>query len=389
MLEDERSLEPLLDWAERLSFSDLPGQVVHHARAVFIDHLAGLWAGRTEPEVLGIARWIERRGIIEDPLWLGLVLGIAAVAQELDEGHRESMGHPGSHVIPTVLATLYENPRITMEEALLALVVGYEVAARIASAGVPRSGSHPHGTWGTVGAAVARERLSGSPLRLRKAVLLASGTGLATAFSAPLEGRTVRNLYAGLSAFLGMLASEWKDDVSGIFSPTETLFSVWDGRDITRDLGSRYAITRNYFKTIAACRYVHGAVEAIEKIRGEYPFQRSDIDTVVVETYSPASKLSGAPFNTLSSKFSIPYAVLCAVDGRVRDLESFHEPLKLTSTDRGFLSRVIVKESKQMTQQLPKVRAVRVTMRLSGAGSAPKRCPYRRESGTALIPIKI
>lgn len=367
MLESEKSLKPLLEWAERVKYEDFPADVVAHARMVLMDQLAVLWAGRHEREVLGLARWAQRRGAFSDPWWLALVLGVAAVAQELDEGHRESMGHPASHVIPTIMATLAEAPERTMHDVLTALITGYEVAARIASAGVPRPGSHPHGTWGTIGAAAARAVLTGAQGSLRDAVYLAAGTGLATAFSAPLEGRTVRNLYAGLSAFFGMLACEWKDDVTGIFSPTETLFSDWHGEGIAEGLGSRYAITRNYFKTVAACRYVHGAIEAVEQIGEERRLDRSEVDAVTVETYAPASMLSGVPWNTLSSKFSIPYAVLCAVDRRARDFEAFHEPLELSAMDHAWLHRVHVMESQEMTRQLPAIRAVRVTIRFVDA----------------------
>lgn len=363
MLEAERSLEPLLDWAAQVTYEDFPPDVIAHARLVLMDQLAAMWAGRREREVVEIAQWVQRRETIGAPWWLGLVLGVAAVAQELDEGHRESMGHPGSHIIPTILATLWENPEKTMQDALTALIVGYEVSARIASAGVPRSGSHPHGTWGTIGAAVARGRLIGLQGSLRNAVYLAAGTGLATAFSAPIVGRTIRNLYAGLSAFLGTLACEWKDDVTGIFSPTETLFSAWSGDSIGTGLGSDYAITRNYFKTVAACRYVHGVIEAVEGIGEERQLVRSDVDSVTVETYAPASTLSGIPFNTISSKFSIPYAVLCAIDRRAHDMEAFHEPLGISAADQAWLARVQVRESGEMTRRLPHVRAVRVTVR--------------------------
>ncbi len=378
MLEAERSLEPLLDWAEGVTYEDFPADAIAHARVILLDQLASLWAGRHEREVLGIARWLQRRGTIDDPLWLGLVLGVAVVAQELDEGHRESMGHPGSHVVPTILARLHENPETTMRDALTALIIGYEVAARIASAGRPRPGSHPHGTWGTMGAAVARARLTGGQGHLREAVYLAAGTGLATAFSAPLAGRTVRNLYAGLSTFLGMLANEWNADVTGIFSPTETLFHDWDGADIAKGLGARFAITRNYFKTIAACRYVHGVIEAVEQIGEGRRLNRTDIERVTVETYAPASVLTGAPFNTLSSKFSIPYAVLCAVDGRAREAKAFHEPLELSAMDRAWLAKVNVLESEEMTQQLPHVRAVRVTVAFADGSECATRVSLPR-----------
>ena len=46
-------------------------------------------------------------------------------------------------------------------DALLAVILGYEAAARLGSAMRMRAGGHPHGTWGTVGAAVALWKLAG------------------------------------------------------------------------------------------------------------------------------------------------------------------------------------------------------------------------------------
>ena len=36
--------------------------------------------------------------------------------------------------------------------------------------------------------------------------------------------------------------------------------------EMTRDLGARYEIARNYFKRHACCRYNHGALDALDSI---------------------------------------------------------------------------------------------------------------------------
>ncbi len=356
MTDSERALIPLVDWASQVRYEDIPAPVREQARLIIYDLLAAIWAGKTEAEVAGLAHWANANQWLFEPLWQGCILGTSAVALEMDEGNRRTLGHPGSHVAPVMLAHLRDIP--SFEEFLRVFVVAYEVSARIARCGRPRPDAHPHGTWGTVGSAVAMALLASHDLR--DTILLASSTTIATAFTAALEGRTVRNLYAGLSALVGSLATQWSDVVAGIFAPTETMFSTWSGQALTEGLGTHFAVSENYFKTIAACRYVHGTVEAIENLRDELPLSRVHVDQVVVETYAPASQLSGLPHNTLSSKFSLPYAILKALEGKARDPRSFHEPLELTAEQTNLLRHIVVKENEEFTDLLPEVRKTRV-----------------------------
>ena len=79
---------------------------------------------------------------------------------ELDEGNQFGRGHPAIHVFPAVLA-MAEEGLFSGRDLILALVLGYEVGTRIGIAAKIRMSMHPHGTWGTVGAAVAVGKLTG------------------------------------------------------------------------------------------------------------------------------------------------------------------------------------------------------------------------------------
>src|SRR5215472_16355056 len=65
------------------------------------------------------------------PAAAGFANALAAAALDLDDGHRKSRGHPGAAVIPAVLA-VGDSPADA--EILRAVVVGYEIGIRIASA---------------------------------------------------------------------------------------------------------------------------------------------------------------------------------------------------------------------------------------------------------------
>lgn len=60
-------------------------------------------------------------------------------------------------------------------------MLGYEIGARIGIASNLRSAMHPHGSWGTVGAAAAVAKLAGADAaKMREVVNVASSLTLAT-----------------------------------------------------------------------------------------------------------------------------------------------------------------------------------------------------------------
>jgi hypothetical protein len=88
-----------------------------------------------------------------------LLNGLFGHGFEMDDTHIPSTTHPGSVVIPAALATL--RGRISGTKFLVAVVVGYEVMARVGFAAGPAHilrGFHPTGTVGVFGAAAAAAR---------------------------------------------------------------------------------------------------------------------------------------------------------------------------------------------------------------------------------------
>jgi 2-methylcitrate dehydratase PrpD len=77
---------------------------------------------------------------------------------ELDEGNQYARGHPAIHVVPALLAA----PRGDGAALLVALALGYEMGARVGIASKLNVAMHPHGTWGTLGAAVGIAKLHGA-----------------------------------------------------------------------------------------------------------------------------------------------------------------------------------------------------------------------------------
>lgn len=124
----------------------------------------------------------------------------------------------------------------------------------------------------------------------------------------------MRNTYAGLSNQLGLTA--WDLAESGFLPERDGIGTVYGGilaEDFSADamvvdLGTRWEIARNYFKRHAACRYTHGALDALAQIRAESgPIDPDAVRSVEVATYVWAAQLDHpAPETMLAAKFSCP-----------------------------------------------------------------------------------
>lgn len=161
-------LDHLSQFAAELDFDALPSAVQDQAGWILADTVGAIVGGSAEPELRALAGTLDATGPATLP-GLGrsastdvaaLVNGTAGTFLEMDEGNRFSRGHPAVHVIPAVLA-LAQQCGTDARAFMSAFVVGYEVGSRIGAASRLRASMHPHGTWGTIGAAAGCARLAG------------------------------------------------------------------------------------------------------------------------------------------------------------------------------------------------------------------------------------
>jgi 2-methylcitrate dehydratase PrpD len=184
------------------------------------------------------------------------------------EGNLHAGGHPGIQVVPLAWALTEQEGR-PGRDRLAAFVVGYEVSASIKRASAMRVAVHPHGTFGTIGAAVALARLLGYGPAVTRAIINVSATlGVAASRRALTTGATVRNVYIGLSGAMGWLAHMLVQ--SGFTGEPDAVGSVYgaiyaDGFDpaaaAARRLGEEFLLPGGFIKIHACGRYMHGALE--------------------------------------------------------------------------------------------------------------------------------
>lgn len=376
-------LEHWAAFATTFDATSMSPSLVTRTRQVVADSIAAIAAGSQEPEIAALVSTAAgadagvavigrgRRADIATAAFLG---GTAGTMLELDEGNQYARGHPGIHVVPAALAVGAERQR-SAHEVLAAIALGYEIGARIGYAAKLNPAMHPHGTWGTIGAAVCVARLQGADAaQMRDVINVASSLGLTTSRRTMLEGGTVRNAFAGFSNQLGIMA--WRLVSAGFTGEADGVGTVygrviadqWTPDLMTEALGSRWEIERNYFKRHACCRYNHGALDALAVALGKADgtVGADDISRIDVETYIWAAQLAGQePQNMLAAKFSLPFSIATTIVHGAATVPAFRAPALANDTIRKLARRVFVVEDPALTAQLPRLRPSRVRLTLT------------------------
>ena len=377
-------LEQWARFATALKYQDLPEAAVERTKQVLFDSIGAIAAGAQEPEVARLTEKLLKRGAVGEAAVIGahrraasgvaaFLNGLAGTMLEIDEGNQFARGHPGIHVIPAALAAAQERG-VSGRELLVAIALGYEIGSRIGIASKLRVTMHPHGTWGTVGAAVAVARLNGATFeQMVETINVASTLGLATSRRTMLEGGTVRNSFAGFSNEIGLRA--WDLVEAGFVGEADGVGTIFGSvaadnfrpDDMVAELGERWEIARNYFKRHAACRYNHGAIDALLSLVAKEggSIAPEAVDSIAVDTYVWAAQLDGAePRNMLAAKFSLPFTLATTIVNGAASIPAFRDPAREDEVTRELARRVSVKEDPALTSMLPGLRPARVTIHM-------------------------
>ena len=378
--EDNDTLDRVANFAATTKPSDLSADVIERAALILADCIGAIVGGAAEPDVAELTRRQTGDGpalVIGTSLtrsagMAALLNGTAGTTLEMDEGNQFCKGHPGMHTVPAALASA-AGRQITGRELLAAIAIGYDVGARVGISTQLRPSMHPHGTWGAICAATAVARILGATKdQMRHVISMSASLGLSTSRRTMLEGGTVRNIFAGVSGQMGVLAGDmvsagFTGDVDGVSQVFGHVVSdVFDDTAFAKDLGTRWEVSRNYFKMHSCCRYNHAALDALAIIQETHgPLDPETIDSVLVETYSLAVELDDpAPQNVLAGKFSVPFAIATTLVNRSTAVDSFTMTNVTNPVILDLAKHVKLVEDPAMTGCLPDKRPARVTITL-------------------------
>ena len=296
-----------------------PQQVDTQARWLVLDTLGCAIAGGRAPTVRA---WLDGQHLRADPFatagpapggpipGAAMAFAMAACWDEACEGHARAHGRPGVAALAAIWPWVHQ---LNWGQLLQALVLGYEVGARMGALLRIAPGMHVDANWPSLGsAAAAASALQLNAQQTLTAIHIAA-CQLPTSLYRPIQtGDTARNTYLGHAAMLGQMAAQAA--AAGISAPgnaIETHLQVayqkpaqagWEGSD-------DFEILSAYFKPYAAVRHVHYGAHAALGLRAQFDLDMLELMDLWV--YQEALTYCGVrqPQTPLQAQFSLSFGV--------------------------------------------------------------------------------
>jgi 2-methylcitrate dehydratase PrpD len=285
----------------------LPDEVVEKTKRHVLDTLAAmisgseLLPGRT---ALQFARAYGGREVATvvasnflcGPIEAAFTNGILAHADETDDSHSPSQSHPGCAVVPAALAA-GERFGIGGLQFLRAVALGYDIGTRFTmTLGGQQFEVNSHWSthsispmFGAAAAASCAASLNAQQMRwmLGYTAHQSSGLGAWNRDSDHIQkafhfgGMTARN---GVTAAL-LVQAGWTG-VDDILSGKDNFFAAYnphaDPAGLIDKLGERYEVVRTNIKKWPVGSPIQAALDAIEALRKQRPFEASEVKQVSV-----------------------------------------------------------------------------------------------------------
>ncbi len=355
----------LAEFVVNLEYATLPAPVGDRARIALLDTLSCGIAGHQSAAAQSSRKTLRRFGpvqhgsvvwgtseILPSP-WAALANAIAARSPKMDDTHLGGKLHPGSFVIPAILAVAEERERdgraVSGQLLIEAITAGYEIAVRVSrAAGAAEQrlrGWHPTGTCGPIGAAAAVAKILGLDAKTTLSALGLGGDQAAGLSLHHTDGSMVGFFHSGHAAAGGILGAYLAAD--GFRGPGEVLASADAGLcraltgscdidQLTSGLGERFSLLETGMKPYASCRSTHGAVESSILLRTQRGFTPESVRRVSVFTnrianmqcrhvVQPGNKVPGG-------STSMAYSVAAAICDLTVGPKQFH-PDRMAQAD--------------------------------------------------------
>ena len=329
----------LAGFAERVSFDEIPAEVLERARIHILDGLGLAMASTVFPYAKPTLSAVQEMSGGEGCTVIGqafraaprdaaMANGVLVHGLDYDDTHLEAIVHPTAAVLPAVLAVA-EDRGLSGREALAAFCIGMEVCIRLGAAvkgGFHHTGFHATGVLAHFSSAIAAGRLMGATARQH---VDAFGIAASTASGVQVfleEGAWTKRLHPGWAAAGGITAATLARH--GFVGPTRALegrFGLFDthlyehAKDVdpsflTEGLGDRWMMADTALKPYPVCHFIHGAADAALALQAEVT--GAEIASVDILLPQDTLKIVAEPIehkrnarNEYEAKFSAPFVV--------------------------------------------------------------------------------
>ncbi len=375
--------QQLAEFVASTSLSSMPDEVVDRAKYFVLDYLGVALRGSLVDSSAAVRAFVDRFAppghatIIggaqgTHPAYAALANGAAAHCIEMDDTHQEGSIHLGAPVISALIAASEMQPA-SGGEFLAAVVVGYEVAARLAMAVGPeahyRRGFHPTGTCGTFGAAAAVARLWGLEARAMAQALGIAGSQAAGSMEFLATGAWTKRFHPGWAAHSGLIAAALAREG---FTGPETIIEGQAGfaqaysqaprlERVTQGLGTSFEILATAVKPHACCRYMQAPIDVILELVRTHHIAADDVAQVtlgILDTAFPIicdpAAIKYAPRSVVDAQFSMPFGAAVALLFRRASLAEFTPEMIAAPRVRVLMQRVAHVRDPELERHFPR-----------------------------------
>jgi 2-methylcitrate dehydratase PrpD len=416
----------IAEWCERVHWDDVPARERAAARLRILDTLGLVYAALDTPAgriALEIAT--RQGGAPESTLatgarlpapWTALAHATLAHARDFDDTFADSVVHPGSVVVPVALA-VGEATEASGAEVMLAITLGYEVAARLGAAAgrnLHARGFHATGVIGPLAAAVTAAKL----YRL-DAHATAQAMGLAGSMAGGLmeflaDGSWSKWLHTGWAAHGGIVAAQFAG--AGFHGPVSVLEGraglyraflgdgIADLEAVVAHLGSEWRGSAAQFKVYPCAHVIQPYIDAVLELSAAHALSSTDIKEVTCAIAPWAVPIVGEPRaprlkpqNEMQAIASLPYMVARALAHGTVTLEALAPGALSDSTVLALAERVRHVEDATLGTGFDGRVAIRMrdgrefsARAAAGAVDGAKvRAKFRRNAAAACTPSRI
>ena len=208
---------------------------------------------------------------------------------------------------------------------------------------------------------------------------------LTPSYTNAVAGATALNVAGGMSGFAATLAPDLA--LAGFAAQDnaiEEALSKLVGENFQPDgllheLGTRWEISRNYFRLRACCNPIYAALDALEDALAALRPRPDEIERIDVATYRFASVMQNpAPPNYFAAKYSLPHAAAAVALRGNAGYGSFTEAVVHDPAIVALRQRVHLVEDPEMTAVAPRLKPARVTVTLKDGRQSTHTCESAR-----------
>jgi len=316
-----------IEFIHKLRWQQIPKHVQHQVKRCLLDTIGAAIGGR-RMRLSGIIYdfvdavyggkgahlWLDGREV--SPVGAALAHGMTIDALDIHDNFNQAKGHAGVAIVPAALATLglKSDARISGQELLTTLAVGYEVAMRAGLAlHATACDYHTSGAWNALGcAAIVTRRLGLKKETTRHALGIAEYHGPRSQMMRCIDHPTMLKdgsgwgAMAGVSA--GLLAHRGFTGAPALTVESPEVSEIW------ADIGTRWYLMEQDFKRHAVCHWAQPPISGTLDLIHTYHILPEEIAHIQVFTFHEATRLiCRHPKTTEEAQYSLPFPVAAAV----------------------------------------------------------------------------